>query len=142
MASFECGPSGGSGGNWFGDGVPADGVGVSQILVWHGDYIDAIQLKFSDGTMTPKHGGSGGNLTTFALGPGEFISMLSGRYGSYIDSLTISTNVKNFPAIGGNGGSQDYIYGAFTNAEVIGFIGASGSYMDALGIVARSRLAI
>ena len=142
MASFECGPSGGGGGAWFGDPVPADGVRVSQILVWHGDYIDGIQLQYSDGTTTPIHGGSGGSLATFSLGPEDFISTVSGRYGDYVDSLTISTNVEMFPQLGGNGGNRNYIYGAFVNLEIIGFIGASGSYVDALGIVARSRLAI
>lgn len=142
MASFACGPSGGSGGDWFGDEVPADGVGVTQILVWHGDYIDAIQLRYSDGTTTPKHGGSGGNVTTFALGPEEFIFVLSGEYGDYVNSLSVSTNVQTFPRVGGNGGNKPYIYDVPQNTEVIGFIGASGSYLDALGIVGRTRFAI
>ena len=137
MGSFLCGPSGGTGGAGFGDEVPASGVSVAGILVWHGDYIDAIQLQYSDGTATAKHGGSGGSLTEFPLGPGEFIAMLSGMYGDYVDSLTIFTNIRTFPPLGGTGGNKSYIYSAPENWEVAGFIGASGSYVDAIGIVAR-----
>jgi hypothetical protein len=137
-----CGPTGGSGGNFFIDDFPADGVSVAQILVWHGDYIDAIQLQYSDGSATSRHGGGGGNLTTFTLGPEEFIAALTGDYGDYVDSLTIHTNQRTFPLVGGYGGNKPYIYSLTQNGEVIGFFGASGGYVDALGIIGRERTPI
>ena len=63
--------------------------------VWHGAYIDAIQLEYSNGISTQKHGGSGGTLSAFALSLGEFIPILSGTCGDYVDSLTIGTNIQS-----------------------------------------------
>ena len=142
LAAFECGPSGGKGGSLFVDPIPADGVNVTQILIRHGDYVDAIQLQYSDGTATSQHGGYGGSATTFTLDPGEYISIVYGQCTDYIRSITISTNLRTFPALGGPGGNRAYMYQVPPNAEVIGFTGASGSWVDALGIMGRMRFPI
>jgi len=137
METFQCGPSGGQGGNRFDDEIPADGVFISQIDVWSGTYIDAIQLTYSDNSRTTKHGGPGGSLSTWALNAGESIIEVYGFCGSYVDSLAIRTNMRNLPTVGGNGGSIQYTYRVPDNMHVIGLLGASGSYVDALGIFFR-----
>jgi Jacalin-like lectin domain len=138
VAVFESGPSGGQGGNFFVVAMVFDESKhyvVSQINVWSGSYIDAIQLTYTDGESTGKIGGSGGSLTMYNLEGGEQIIELSGRYGSYIDSLSISTNLRTFPVLGGGGGPREYRYQAPDGMSIIGFKGSAGSYLDALGIL-------
>ena len=90
--TFDCGPSGGQGGNPFSDdGLPFN---IAQINVWSGSYIDAIQLTYGGGSRSPKHGGNGGSLTTYNIEAGEYITEVFGRYGSYVDLLYISTNLR------------------------------------------------
>jgi Jacalin-like lectin domain len=144
VATYWCGPSGGLGGNSFYDEYPPDGAFVLQINVWSGSYIDAIQLVYNNGSMTPKHGGSGGTLTTWGPWlPGERLIELSGRYGDYIDSLSITTVLypgappRTYKTLGGSGGSIPFKYSVPQNMEIAGLLGASGSYVDALGIFLR-----
>jgi hypothetical protein len=147
VESFQCGPSGGRGGEEFVDDFPGDRVKVQSIRVWHGNEIDAIQLLYSDGSTTPKRGGSGGTLTPLDLEPDEFFTEISGRYGDHVDSLIVRTNVQTFQKLGGNGGDHEYRYQVpEEDTEIIGFLGASGTIgsegdrrVDAIGIIGRRR---
>jgi len=137
METFLCGPSGGTGGNRFLDDISVD-LFIIAIQVWSGSYIDAIQLTFDDNSTTEKHGGSGGSpWVTPAFLPGERVIELSGSYGDYIDSLTIRTTLQTFPALGGGGGGKEFRYHIPDNMHIAGLFGASGSYLDALGVFYR-----
>ena len=76
-----------------------------------------------------------------SLEPGEFITGISGRYGSYVGFLNIVTNLRTLPFGSGGGAVQRssvqlYCVGS---SEIIGFCGQSGDYMDAVGVVLRHR---
>lgn len=142
VESFQSGPSGGTGGDTFTDDIPADGIKIQSIEIRHGDYIDAVKLNYSDGSSSAQHGGGGGNRSVISFESDEFLTEISGRYGSFVDSMTIRTNVQTFGPFGGNGGSKDYRHQVpEENMEIIGFFGSSGSYLDAIGIVGRQRVA-
>jgi hypothetical protein len=59
-------------------------------------------------TYGTKHGGGGGTLHVFELAENEFITKVSGKYGDYIDSMTIETNLKISPTYGGSGGGPTF----------------------------------
>ncbi len=72
---FECGPSGGTGGNPFHDEIPAAGVTVANIRVFSGrnasvgssKYLNSIQLFYSDHSQTVRHGHAKGTRRDIAL---------------------------------------------------------------------------
>jgi Jacalin-like lectin domain len=111
---FECGPSGGTGGDPFHDEIPAAGVTVANIRVFSGrnasvgssKYLNSIQLFYSDHSQTVRHGHAKGTRRDIALVGQEHIVELSGFYGLFIDQLTIRTsNNRNLGPFGGNGGT-------------------------------------
>lgn len=138
-----CGPSGGTGGSEFVDDAIPPSSRVIEVRIWAGDYIDALQivLETSAGARheLPKHGGSGGRLQVFTLDAGEYITGISGRFGSYVDSIRIHTNLQNTRLYGGGGGAADYNYQAPPGTEVVGFSGRAGDYIDAVGVTLRRR---
>jgi hypothetical protein len=85
---------------------------ILAINIWAGIYIDALQLIYTDPddnvTYGTKHGGGGGTLHVFELAENEFITKVSGKYGDYIDSMTIETNLKISPTYGGSGGGPTF----------------------------------
>lgn len=93
----------------FSDGPIPEGCRIAGIRVWHGDYIDALQLIYEGGegdiTYGTKHGGSGGDMAVFALAEGEYIISIAGKWGDHIDSLTIKTNLRTSMKYGGTGGT-------------------------------------
>ena len=142
IESFQSGPCGGTGGDTFTDDIPADGVKIQSIEIRHGSYIDAVKLNYSDGSSSAQHGGRGGNKSVIEFEADEFLTEISGKYGAYVESMLIRTNVQTFGPFGGNGGPKDYrCQVPEENMEIIGFFGSSGGYLDALGIIGRQRLA-
>jgi hypothetical protein len=127
---------GGGGGFAFTDGLanfPA-GARVYQIKINHGTYIDRIQLVYQspDGTLTdgPSHGGPGGSLTTITLDDDEYVTGINGKYGTYVDSMVVTTNKRITESFGGTGGTTAYSItipaGTATVSNLfIGFIGRS-----------------
>lgn len=150
----NIGPSGGGGGHPFDDGMPKQNAIISQVLVRSGTWIDGIQIMYGDkhcgGTETEYHGGTGGQPQYIDLRRDEYISGISGRYGNYIDKLQIhisSTGKEQgegardgrVVAFGGTGGHTNFSFEAPKGTEVIGFIGRSATYLDAIGIIVRPR---
>jgi hypothetical protein len=130
---------GGGGGDAFADPAQQVGARVLEVRVWSGDWVDAVQVLISlpDGSTRTgaKHGGSGGNLSTFRLDPDEYITGLSGRYGKYVDSVRIHTNRRTSDVFGGRGGSRDLRVDVPSGYQGIGFAGRAGLYLDAVGLV-------
>src|SRR5262245_47412669 len=104
--------AGGGGGRTFVDGLPRSGSRVVEVRIMAGDQIDSVQVEYEDPdgrtSSGPRHGGSGGRLSTFRLDRDEYITGISGRCGDAVDSIQIHTNRRSSPLIGGGGGSRDY----------------------------------
>ena len=142
-------------GGYFNDGVynpPPDGARIHAIRIAHGELIDRIGLQWmlTDGTIVegPWHGGGGGTSELFVLDFDEYITEFKGRYGTYIDSLTIVTNKRESKKFGGDGGSHDYSItvpsgDALTSVSVVCFHGKSNgntayqNKLTCLGFVCR-----
>ena len=133
------GPSGGTGGGNFFD--PEDNQRLARVSIASGDVIDAIQVtrEASDGTLVnfDVHGGSGGTVQEVNLADREHIIRIDGRYGSFVNSMTITTDLGQQLTFGGTGGSADYTYQAPDGFEISGFAGRAGAFIDAIGISLR-----
>ncbi len=129
---------GGRGGNEFADTDIPYGARITEIRVRSAKNIDSIQAVYllQDGSRYegPLHGGSGGNLSVFRLDSDEYITGISGRYGLYIDSLTIKTNKRTSATYGGKGGNTPFNIAVSGNTRAIGFAGRAASYLDAIGL--------
>jgi hypothetical protein len=129
---------GGPGGNAFSDPEPAQGARVVEVQVRSGDHVDSVQLVYtlSDGrtVMGLQHGGEGGGLSVFHLDADEYLIGISGRSGSYIDSIRFQTNKRTSPTFGGSGGNRDFHVDVPANAQVTGLVGRAGNYLDAIGL--------
>jgi hypothetical protein len=130
--------AGGSGGNGFMDNEIPLGARITEIRVQGGKVIDGIQVVYQlpDGSTFegPYHGGRGGNSNVFRLEADEFVTGLSGRFGEYLDSLKIQTNLRTSPQYGGPGGRQDYRIDVPAGNQAVALIGRSGRYLDAIGL--------
>jgi hypothetical protein len=139
----QVGTAGGSGGREFIDDAIAADSKVVEVQVRAGRRIDAVQIthEIAGGARhpLPQHGGGGGQLFVFTLDSNEYITAISGKSGSRVDSLRIHTNLQTSPLYGGGGGNHDYYYEVQPGEEVIGFYGRSGSEVDAIGVLCRSR---
>jgi hypothetical protein len=129
---------GGPGGGAFSDLGDPFSDRVAEIRIRHGAWIDGVQVVMADaaGQPTPlaHHGGSGGGLSVFAFQPGEYVTGIFGRTGSYVDSITIQTNLRVSPKYGGDGGSSAYSLYVPPDHRFAGFHGRSGVYLDAVGL--------
>ncbi|MGZ5075580.1 MAG: jacalin-like lectin [Methylobacter sp.] len=125
---------GGSGGSAFSDDL-TQASQLVQLSIWSGQYVDAIQATWSKpggGTFTgAKHGGGGGGLNVITFKSGEYITRVDGRAGQFTDQLTFTTNLGNKYGPYGGGGGSPY---SISNLKVGGFLGRSGSYLDAFGV--------
>jgi hypothetical protein len=142
------GPSGGTGGGFhINQGGPS--YSVQTVRVWAGRYINGIQILYSITTSGVIEYGKvlgvadgqdfqGLGAIDFDLAPGEHITSISGKYGYYVDSLTIVTTVEGHVAFfGGSGGSADYYYQVDAGEEIYEFFGNSGLYVDSIGVRTR-----
>jgi hypothetical protein len=130
---------GGTGGNPFQDAAIPSNARISEVRIASGSFVDSVQLAYTlpDGrTATGSlHGGTGGQVSTLRLDSDESIVAISGRYGQNIDSLRIHTNKRTSSLYGGSGGRQDFRIEVPSGNQVIGFIGRSGRYLDAIGLI-------
>ncbi|MGI0117672.1 jacalin-like lectin [Zooshikella sp. RANM57] len=140
-AQFEAGISGGGGGQPFFDNVPSDFMALHSITVCSGSVIDSIEVKYADRSGNihsyGKRGGNGGSCSTLDFTAGEYITSVSGKFGSTVDSMIIRTNRGNVLAKGGSGGYSDYKYTANAQFSIVGFKGKSARLVDAIGVVYR-----
>ena len=146
----DFGPVGGPGGVPFDDlkdlGLDPSTMRIVGLIIRSGQFIDSITPIYLDGggqLALPKHGGDGGLETRFGLRSGEFITEISGRSGEFVDSLTIETNLGARIGLGGLGGGpvEGYELPPDTEGtqEVVALFGASGVFIDSIGIHTRQR---
>jgi hypothetical protein len=133
------GPSGGPGGGAFAD--LWDPFRVARVTIRSGAYVDSVQITHErpDGSLVTfdHHGGFGGGEQNLDLLANEHIVRVNGRFGAYIDHITILTNFGRFITGGGGGGAVDFSFDAPAGFEIEGFIGRSGIYVDAIGVILR-----
>ena len=134
----EMGPAGGPGGSPFVDcgATVVDGALVRpvEVHVRAGDFIDAIEVIYSGGARSTRHGGLGGDLHIFRLGPDEYITDVGGKYAQFVNSLFIKTNKGRVQQWGGSGGNAQFSFSAPRGMSFNGFWGRSGVYLDAIGV--------
>lgn len=149
MSDTTLGPTGGNGGQEFGDYTVPAGASVREVHIFAGLYVDAIQLKYLDANDVlvelPKIGGHGfpsASHHVVTLEPGEVIIGVSGRSGGYVDSIRIQTNKRVTDSFGGFSGVHEFHFAAPENSEIVGFFGRADWFVDALGVVVRERAAV
>lgn len=129
----QVGPWGGSGGSSFAIYPVASTDKIYAIGVRSGSYIDGLSIWYqrTNGSIYAYVvGGTGGTFYLRAFQPNERITAIAGRSGNLLDRLTIYTTAQTF-SYGGNGGAAFYA-GAGT-AQILGFYGGSGTYVDRIG---------
>jgi Jacalin-like lectin domain len=131
--------SGGKGGNEFAEDLTLF-CKLIAVRIRSGSEVDSIEgvylLPSGVEESGPRHGGGGGSEKMFRLEPDEFITAVEGRSGKRVDRLQFITNKgRRSDAYGGTGGE------AFTvNAlHVGGFVGRSGSRLDAIGFLTQAK---
>jgi hypothetical protein len=130
--------AGGRGGSEFTDtGIPS-GARIVEIRVRAGERLDGIQVVYQmpngttgEGTW---HGGQGGRSVSFRLDSGEYLTGISGRCGTYVDSIRFHTNQRTSDTFGGRGGNRDFKMDVPAGTQATGFTGRSGIYVDAIGL--------
>jgi hypothetical protein len=146
----DYGPVGGPGGAGFDDladlGLDASTMRIVGLVIHSQKFIDSVSPIYLDsqgGLGLPKHGGDGGKEVRWGLRPGEFITQIEGRGGEFVDSLIVETNLGERRGFGGLGGVpvEGYEFPPDTDGqqEVVAFFGASGEFIDRIGIHTRPR---
>jgi hypothetical protein len=130
--------AGGSGGTAFADVEVPNNARILQVSVFFGRLIDAVQMQYmlpnGQIMMGRRHGGPGGQERIFRIDSDEFITGISGRYDQQIDSIQFHTNKRSSEIYGGTGGRQDFALNVADGYQAIGFVGRSGTYLDAVGL--------
>ena len=112
VRSYKLGPSGGNGGREFADTPIPLTSRITQVQVWSSESINAVQVlhESRDGTSRSLelHGAAGGQLQTFTLGRGEYISGIRGGAGDFVETLQFQTNKQRQPLFGRGLKASDY----------------------------------
>ncbi|KAG8389917.1 hypothetical protein BUALT_Bualt01G0028800 [Buddleja alternifolia] len=134
------GPWGGLNGHHWDDGVHST---IRQLEIVHGDGIDSIRIEYDNNGRSvwgEKHGGSGGSKTDKIRleYPNEYLTSVHGHYGSLkergpvlVRSLTFESNKRKYGPYGVEQGT--YFMVPKTHGKIVGFLGKSGWYLDAIG---------
>jgi len=141
------GAAGGNGGQPFKDpNIFTTGNVVSVAVTW-GDYVNSLTVYWQDTStgytyqnQTDGQGGSYYDNFVVENQPGEYLYMISGRFGDYVDSMVLTTNLgrqSNF--YGGGGGSANYILFPPDGWDIVGFCGRAGDWINQIGIACRLR---
>lgn len=138
---LEAAIVGGRGGSGFKD-TPDAFARLSKIKIRSGWWIDSIQVvwKLPDGSQqeSEQRGGAGGSLEEFVLDADEYLTSITGKCGKYVGSITFHTNKRTSRTYGlgkGAGAGKTFKLTAPEGTAIKGFVGRSGMYLDALGIV-------
>lgn len=129
----QVGPWGGSGGSSYAIYPTSSTDKIYAIGVRSGSFVDGLSVWYirTNGTIySYVVGGTGGTFFLQSFSPTERITAIAGRSGGYLDRLTIYTTTKSF-SYGGNGGSA--FYAGTGNAQILGFYGGAGTYVDRIG---------
>ncbi|KAI8529634.1 hypothetical protein RHMOL_Rhmol12G0240000 [Rhododendron molle] len=146
--SIVVGPCGGKGGSYWDDGNYS---GVREISLVYGLVIDSIRVVYDENgkpVLADKHGGTGGSRGGTGVSqtaeiklqyPEEFLTSVSGHYCPWgffsactvIRSMTFKSNRRTFGPYGVEEGTPFSI--SADGAQIVGFQGRSGWYLDAVG---------
>jgi hypothetical protein len=149
FAFFFTPTAGGNGGEpWEDFCSTADGTFLQAVVVRSGSWIDNIQGKCDNNGNLSDHGGGGGTTTQPQSCPEGFaIVGLVGRYGSYVNELSIlCVNLSNqmqqwqWPTpSGGTNAPSAYSISCFEQdgefEAASGLAGRSGIYIDQIGLI-------
>ncbi|HLD67689.1 MAG TPA: jacalin-like lectin [Pseudomonas sp.] len=114
-----------------------------RINVWHGAYIDAIELYWenNDGAIVsaPMYGGHfiggvAGTRGTVEFVEGETLSKIEVRSDAYVDRLVFHTSHGKEHAFGGEGGEQQPTI-ELAGRKLLGIVGRYTRYVDQFGVI-------
>lgn len=111
---------------------------VIAVLIGAGLLVDYIQLLvYQNGAPQAlvRHGGDGGHLTPFVLANDEYLTGITGRYGEYVDSITLHTNTRSSPRFGGHGGEREFAIHANPGEQIVGIWSRSDTFINAIGAI-------
>jgi len=113
---------------------------ISQISLWGSYYLQGIQLTYSVSGVGPMHGNVVGTASVLNLAPGEYVTSVSGRDGSFIDQVTFTTNLGNSVTGGISTGGTPWSEGPTTdgnppNDVLVTVNGNAGEDIDQLNLV-------
>lgn len=131
------GGTGGAGSLTCPPGTYANGVRMRS-----GGYVDAIQLKCSDSSMTPMRGGTGGWLADFSCPAGLFLTRFDVRSAGYVDFLRAycsqldGTGLVAIGQGGGTGGGPSN-FSCPTGMAIGEARVRTGGYVDSISFICR-----
>jgi len=141
VVAAQAGPFGGGGGEPFAcmdlDTCLRSRTRIGALKLRAGARIDQLEITYTgeSGEKVERYGGMGGSEgPTIRLREGETITEVSGRYGSRIDQLTITTSGGQKVSGGGMGGTHVFRFTPSAGSFIVGFSGRSGSGLDSLVI--------
>jgi hypothetical protein len=141
VSAEQAGPFGGTGGDPFSfmdlDTCLRSRTRISALKLRAGSRVDQLEVTYAGetGEKVEHHGGMGGSEgATTRLREGEVITEVSGRFGSRIDQLTITTSRGQKVSGGGMGGTHVFRFTPPPGSFIVGFSGRSGSGLDSLVI--------
>lgn len=142
---IQRGPVGGTGGDEVPPWTMPDDATIGRIEIKWGDFINQLLFHYASpsyGQGVISLGGfdSGSAYIDILLEAGEQITAISGKCGSYVDSLSISTvksngEVHQYGPYGGPGGQPFTAFEVPRNARLAGLFGRAGMWTDAIGVV-------
>lgn len=138
---YFLGPCGGTGGGPF--ETPPSELAISEIQVFAGDRIDAIELIWINGTSSPKFGGPGGGENQFVIAAGDYLAAIEGSVEFFDNSVRVSS-LQLFPKKGnpspvyGKKAAAEFRFQPIPGYQITGFFGRCGATIDALGIIVES----
>lgn len=141
MSETELGPVGGHGGEPFDNYTIPENAHLTELHLFADNFINAIQIVYTtadgDQITMPRIGGKGGEPTVFTFEPDEYLTVVGGTCGWFIDSLYIGTNKRALDTIGGSNGEYEFHFNAPKGSAIVGFFGRSAWYIDKIGAIAR-----
>ncbi len=115
----------------------ADHPVLASIDLWGGSWMNQIGTSYqtTSGTVQFVHGNSSGGaaMPSLNLGVGEFVTQISGLAGSYINQLSLKTNLGQSVKWPPNADSAaSFSWSVPEGATLVGFQGSSNKYLNGL----------
>ena len=115
----------------------ADHPVLASIDLWGGSWMNQIGTSYqtTSGTVQFVHGNSSGGaaMPSLNLGVGEFVTQISGLAGSYINQLSLKTNLGQSVTWPPNADSAaSFSWSVPEGATLVGFQGSSNKYLNGL----------
>lgn len=146
IGQWYQGPSGGTGGRTFDHWTESEGrKDISRVWMSRDGPMKCFAVEYRDRQA------SGGSklflkvdnckdkpvfVPALELEPDEYMIGISGKYGAYIDSMTIHTNKGKTLSFGGpGGGAAVFGYTAPSGQMIVGFFGKAGDALDSIGVL-------